>query len=96
VIAFEPSVQSLPLLQKNITLNSLTNVTAFPVALSEKTGRVAFTMLDLVRVAILLDTTRLSRGVSKPSLLNRSTTFFRELLLRAWTSSKWMSRELKS
>ena len=40
VIAFEPSVQSLPLLQKNITLNSLTNVTAFPVALSEKAGRV--------------------------------------------------------
>src|SRR6266436_10400822 len=40
VIAFEPSVQSLPLLQKNIMLNSLTNVTAFPVALSEKAGRV--------------------------------------------------------
>jgi len=40
VIAFEPSVQSFPLLQKNIMLNSLTNVTAFPVALSEKAGRV--------------------------------------------------------
>ena len=40
VIACEPSVQSFPLLQRNITLNSLTNVTAFPVALSEKAGRV--------------------------------------------------------
>ncbi len=40
VIAFEPSVQSFPLLQKNITLNSLTNVSAFPVALSAKAGRI--------------------------------------------------------
>ena len=40
VIAFEPSAQSFPLLQQNIALNSLTNVRAFPLALSEKRGRV--------------------------------------------------------
>jgi len=38
VIAFEPSAQSFPLLRQNIELNHLTNVHAFPVALSEKTG----------------------------------------------------------
>lgn len=40
VIAFEPSAQSFPLLQKNIVLNSLTNVCALPAALSEKRGTV--------------------------------------------------------
>jgi FkbM family methyltransferase len=39
VIAFEPSAQSFPLLRKNIALNSLTNVLAFPVAISHETGR---------------------------------------------------------
>jgi len=38
VIAFEPSIQSLPALRKNIALNHLTNVVAFPVALSHVTG----------------------------------------------------------
>jgi len=35
---FEPSIQSLPALRKNIALNHLTNVVAFPVALSHVTG----------------------------------------------------------
>jgi len=39
VLAFEPSVQSFPALEKNIALNSLTNVRAFPVALTQKNGR---------------------------------------------------------
>jgi FkbM family methyltransferase len=39
VLAFEPSVQSSPLLAKNIALNGLTNVHTFPVALSQKKGR---------------------------------------------------------
>ena len=39
VLAFEPSAQSFPLLAKNIALNGLTNVLAFPVALAQKNGR---------------------------------------------------------
>jgi FkbM family methyltransferase len=39
VIAFEPSAQSFPLLRKNIALNGLTNVLAFPEALSHEIGR---------------------------------------------------------
>ena len=39
VLAFEPSAQSFPLLAKNIALNGLTNVRAFPVALAQKSGR---------------------------------------------------------
>jgi FkbM family methyltransferase len=39
VIAFEPSSRALPILRKNIALNNLTNVQAFPLALSEKSGR---------------------------------------------------------
>jgi FkbM family methyltransferase len=39
VFAFEPSIQSLPALRKNIELNGLTNVVAFPVALSHISGR---------------------------------------------------------
>jgi len=39
VVAFEPSIQSFPGLQRNVTLNRLTNVTAFRIALSEKAGR---------------------------------------------------------
>ena len=39
VIAFEPSAQSFPLLRQNIALNGLTNVLAFPTALSHETGR---------------------------------------------------------
>lgn len=39
VVAFEPSIQSFPGLQRNVTLNGLTNVIAFRTALSEKTGR---------------------------------------------------------
>jgi FkbM family methyltransferase len=38
VIAFEPSLQSFPVLQRNINLNNLTNVAAFRTALCEKTG----------------------------------------------------------
>lgn len=38
VIAFEPSVQSFPTLKENISLNGLTNVQAFRVALSDKAG----------------------------------------------------------
>jgi FkbM family methyltransferase len=38
VIAFEPSIQSFPVLQRNIALNGLNNVVAFPVALSQNTG----------------------------------------------------------
>jgi FkbM family methyltransferase len=38
VFAFEPSMQSLPALQRNIALNRLTNVVAFPVALSHVTA----------------------------------------------------------
>lgn len=40
VIAFEPSMQSFPLLQKNAALNDLTNICALPAALSEKAGTV--------------------------------------------------------
>ena len=39
VIAFEPSVQSFPVLQENIALNSLENVLSFRAALSEKESR---------------------------------------------------------
>jgi FkbM family methyltransferase len=38
VIAFEPSLQSFPVLQRNITLNGLTNIAAFRVALCDKRG----------------------------------------------------------
>jgi FkbM family methyltransferase len=38
VLAFEPSVQSFPVLQKNIDMNNLRNVIAFRVALSDKGG----------------------------------------------------------
>lgn len=40
VIALEPSAQSFPLLQKNITLNRLTNVCCLQVALSAERGTV--------------------------------------------------------
>jgi FkbM family methyltransferase len=39
VLAFEPSAQSSPLLNKNVALNGLTNVQTFPVALAQKNGR---------------------------------------------------------
>jgi FkbM family methyltransferase len=39
VIAFEPSAQSFPILRRNIALNGLNNVLAFPLALSEISGR---------------------------------------------------------
>jgi FkbM family methyltransferase len=39
VLAFEPSAQSFPALEKNIALNSLTNVHPFPVALTQENGR---------------------------------------------------------
>jgi FkbM family methyltransferase len=39
VIAFEPSIQSFPVLQKNIALNKQTNVRAIRAALSETGGR---------------------------------------------------------
>ena len=39
VLAFEPSIQSFPVLRKNIDVNNLRNVSAFHVALSEKRGR---------------------------------------------------------
>jgi len=39
VLAYEPSAQSFPLLEKNIALNGLTNVRAFPAALAQKNGR---------------------------------------------------------
>jgi FkbM family methyltransferase len=38
VIAFEPSLQSFPVLEENISLNGFTNVLAVRVALSDKTG----------------------------------------------------------
>ena len=38
VLAFEPSIQSFPVLQKNIDMNNLRNVLAFRVALSEREG----------------------------------------------------------
>jgi FkbM family methyltransferase len=38
VIAFEPSLQSFPILKENIQLNGFTNVQAFRIALSDKTG----------------------------------------------------------
>jgi len=38
VVAFEPSIQSFPGLQRNVALNSLTNVIAFRAALSDKRG----------------------------------------------------------
>jgi FkbM family methyltransferase len=38
VLAFEPSAQSFPVLKKNIALNRLTNVRAFPVALAQESG----------------------------------------------------------
>jgi FkbM family methyltransferase len=39
VIAFEPSIQSFPVLQKNIALNNQDNVLALRTALSERGGR---------------------------------------------------------
>jgi FkbM family methyltransferase len=39
VVAFEPSNQSFPGLQRNVALNSLTNVIALRTALGEKVGR---------------------------------------------------------
>jgi FkbM family methyltransferase len=39
VIAFEPSSRAFPILKKNISLNNLTNVRAFCLALSDKSGR---------------------------------------------------------
>ena len=39
VVAFEPSVQSFPVLQKNIALNNLENVLSFRAALSDKESR---------------------------------------------------------
>jgi FkbM family methyltransferase len=39
VIAFEPSTRAFPILQKNISLNNLTNVRASCLALSDKSGR---------------------------------------------------------
>jgi FkbM family methyltransferase len=39
VMAFEPSAQSFPILRQNIALNSLTNVCALPVALSDSAGK---------------------------------------------------------
>ena len=39
VVAFEPSVQSFPVLQKNIALNNLENVLSFHAALSDKESR---------------------------------------------------------
>jgi FkbM family methyltransferase len=39
VIAFEPSSRAFPILRKNIAVNNLTNVQAFPLALSEKSGK---------------------------------------------------------
>lgn len=38
VVAFEPSTQSFPALQENIKRNKLTNVSAFPLAASQKRG----------------------------------------------------------
>lgn len=38
VVAFEPSIQSFPGLQRNVALNGLTNVIVFRTALGEKTG----------------------------------------------------------
>jgi len=39
VISIEPSVQSSPLLRRNVSLNRLTNVRTFSVALSKEAGR---------------------------------------------------------
>jgi FkbM family methyltransferase len=39
VIAFEPSAQSFPVLQRNIALNDLKNVVTFPFALAERSGQ---------------------------------------------------------
>jgi FkbM family methyltransferase len=39
VIAFEPSTQSFPILRRNIALNGLKNVLAFPFALGQTTGQ---------------------------------------------------------
>lgn len=38
VVAFEPSTQSFPVLQENIRRNKLPNVSAFPLAASQKRG----------------------------------------------------------
>jgi FkbM family methyltransferase len=40
VLAFEPSVQSFPVLRHNIALNALMNASAYRLALSEKSGKV--------------------------------------------------------
>jgi len=39
VIAFEPSTENLSLLRKNVELNKCNNVTVFPFALSDKSGK---------------------------------------------------------
>jgi FkbM family methyltransferase len=39
VISFEPSSRVFPVLRRNIALNGFKNVLAFPVALTDKTGR---------------------------------------------------------
>lgn len=39
VICFEPSSRAFPILQHNIAINRFNNVLAFPIALTDKTGR---------------------------------------------------------
>src|ERR1700757_2532255 len=39
VISFEPSTRVFPVLRRNITLNGCKNVSAVPIALTDKTGR---------------------------------------------------------
>jgi FkbM family methyltransferase len=39
VIAFEPSAQSFPVLQRNIALNGMNNIGAFPFALAQTSGQ---------------------------------------------------------
>jgi FkbM family methyltransferase len=39
VISFEPSIRAFPVLQQNIALNGFKNVLAFPIALTQESGR---------------------------------------------------------
>jgi FkbM family methyltransferase len=39
VISFEPSTRAFPVLQQNIALNGFKNVLAFPIALTQKSGK---------------------------------------------------------
>jgi FkbM family methyltransferase len=55
VIAFEPNKYTFELLTKNISLNNLTNIEAYNVAVSKKRGVVSFTYEDQSSYSRIID-----------------------------------------